>query len=190
MYKIITAPATAISTVADMKDRLKVDVSTDDDLIASLIETATKIIEEQKGLALITQTLEMALDDWPKAAIDIHKGPVQSITSITYVINDVVTTWAASNYILDDYRKIARIGLARAASYPGVDSIINTIKVRFVAGYGVAADVPEPILDAAALIIGNLYENREDVITVPNVRVYAMPYRATWLLNPYRLWAV
>jgi hypothetical protein len=49
------------------------------------------------------------------------------------------------------------------------------VKIRYTAGYALAADVPKPIIQAMLLHIGDMYENREMSIigvSVSNTNAY------------------
>lgn len=54
-----------------------------------------------------------------------------------------------------------RIDLANGASWPSVRSRRDAVRIRFVAGYGNAAQVPDPFRSAAKLLLGDLFEHRE-----------------------------
>ncbi len=77
------------------------------------------------------------------------------------------STFAASSYFVDTKSEPARIFLAYGQSWPtSTLRPANGICVTFIAGYGdAAANVPENIKQAMLLLIGHLYEHREDIIT-------------------------
>jgi uncharacterized phiE125 gp8 family phage protein len=60
----------------------------------------------------------------------------------------------------------------------------NAYVVKYVAGYGGASDVPEPIVQAIKLLTAHLYENRE---AVTSLGVNAIPYTIGAMLQPYRI---
>ena len=61
---------------------------------------------------------------------------------------------------------------------------MNAVTITFVAGYGAADQVPDEAKHAIKLILGHLYENREDVSTAP---LRAIPQGARNLLWPNRI---
>jgi uncharacterized phiE125 gp8 family phage protein len=71
-------------------------------------------------------------------------------------------TWAATKYIVDILSQPGRVSLAYGQSYPTTYSEIQAVQIRFVAGYGLAADVPECIKQAILLKVADLYEHRGD----------------------------
>jgi uncharacterized phiE125 gp8 family phage protein len=193
-YKLKTAPASEPVTLAEAKLHLKIDSDTsDDDLINNLITAAREQAEKFTGRALINQTWELKMDafptddDDPDSAIVLQMPPLSSVSSIYYLHAEtgVNTQLSAANvYDLDTYQEPGRIILRYGQTWPAVYSVPNAIVVTFIAGYGsTASSVPSSIKAAILLIIGHLYENREDVLT--NRTPYSLPKGANDLLAPY-----
>jgi len=64
-------------TLAETKAHLRVETNAEDALITALIRTVREHLERQTGLALMTRTFRLYLDDWPPArVIQIGRGPV------------------------------------------------------------------------------------------------------------------
>lgn len=173
--KVVTPPAAEPVTLDEAKDHLRVDGADDDTSITAMIKAAREYCEGYQNRVYITQTLELALDDWPSGnEIELPRPPLQSVTSLIYKDNGVDVTWPASNYIVDDYSFVARLVLAKNVSWPSVDlPSVNGIKIQYVAGYlpdegdpvDPAANVPQHVKQAIMLLIGHWYENREAVLT-------------------------
>lgn len=175
--KIATAAAAVPVTLTEAKAHLRVDFSTDDTLITTLINVATEYAEKRLGRALITQTWDMYFDDWDEAlandedqdCIYIPFSPLQSITHIKYYDTDnVQQTFSSANYDVDIISEPGLVKLSATATigWPSVYNRPNAIVVRFVAGYGAAStNVPETIRAAIKLLISHFYENREGVVT-------------------------
>lgn len=68
---------------------------------------------------------------------------------------------SSSLYIVVATREPGRVCLAPGQSWPVVQSRINAVEVTFVAGYGLAANVPQDLKSAQLLLLGHLHENRE-----------------------------
>lgn len=189
--KLITAAATPIITTVNAKLHLKVSGSSEDTYIDSLVEVATQMIEQYTGRALITQTWEQVYDTLPykQDYVELHKGPVQSITSFKYYLNDTQSTFDSAKYNLDDAAIFPRVYLDDDETWPSLDVRKNAVVIRFVAGYGDAAtDVPEPLIQAARLLVGFMYQNREDRIGRSPFKTAALPQAVSYLCQPYRLW--
>ena len=90
--KIVTAAAAVPVTLTEAKAHLRVDYTTDDTLITTLINVATEYAEKRLGRALITQTWAAYFNDWDEAfanspdndAIHLPYAPLQSVTHIKY----------------------------------------------------------------------------------------------------------
>lgn len=166
MFKLITAPAEEPITLTQAKLQCRVDGSDEDALFTGVIIPAARHMAEQRtGQALVTQTWELALDAFPSAEIEIEKPPVQSITSVKYLdIDGVEQTVSSTDYALDGYGSMQhRVIPDYGYSWPSSQSVPNAVKVRFVAGFGLATAVPEDIKAWLLLAIGTLYANRETV---------------------------
>lgn len=163
--KVITPPSVEPVTLGEVKTQLRIDADdTDyDDILTPLIVAAREWCEEYQNRAYITQTLELALDEWPcKNEIDIPRPPLQSVTSLIYTDKDGVSAiWPSVNYVLDDYSFVARLVKAKGVCWPSIClTAANGIKVRYVAGYGdTGADVPQKIKQAITLLTIHWYEN-------------------------------
>ena len=78
----------------------------------------------------------------------------------------------------------ARVAPAYDEIWPVVRCLPEAVQIRFVAGYGAAAAVPEDIKEAMLLIIGHLYAHREEN---HDFELYEMPLGALRPLSPYRI---
>jgi uncharacterized phiE125 gp8 family phage protein len=66
-------------------------------------------------------------------------------------------------------------------SWDGIDpNRLNSVTVRYVVGYADAASVPAPLKQAMLLMIGDMYERRQDSIK-------QLPSASEYLMNPYRV---
>ncbi len=178
--RLITPPAEEPITLAQAKAHLRVDTSDEDALITSLITAAREYCESFQNRALITQTWELVLDAWPAFPVTLPLPPLQSVTSVKYTdCVGIETTWAASNYIVDtDDEMGGRIGLAYGITLPTTTlQPINGIRIRYVAGYGAAANVPQAVKQAMLLYIANRFENREAVDVPEAVHLLLWPKR-------------
>ena len=118
------------------------------------------------------------------AQILLPKSPISSVSSVTYYDSDNSSqTWSSSNYnVINPENQKGFIEIADGSSFPSIYARADAITITFVSGYGASAsDVPETIKQAVLLIIGNLYEKREDM-------VHRMPTTSEYLLEPFRIW--
>ena len=163
--KIITPPATEPVTLTQAKAHMRVDYSTDDTYITSLIQTAREYCESFQNKAYITQTLEIALDTFPCDEIRLPRPPLASVTSIKYYdLNDVEATVSSSDYFVDTYAEPGTINLNYNTYWP-VTTLrpTNAVIVRYIAG---GSTVSNKIKHAIMLLVNHWYENREVVSRV------------------------
>lgn len=172
--KVITAPTAEVITRGEAKLHLRVDdfggVHPDDALIDGLIAAARGYAEHYTQCSIGAQTLEDALDEFPGSddPIELRRGPVTAITSVTYLDAAGASTVLASNqYSLDDYSVPAYLRAAADVTWPTTDDISNAVKVRYAAGW-TAATVPKQVKTAMQLHIqahypGNGYTEQERV---------------------------
>jgi uncharacterized phiE125 gp8 family phage protein len=171
--RVITPPSVEPITLVEAKAHLRVDHTDDDTLIQGLIAASRTSCENWTGRAFITQTLELVIDDFPSDEILIPKPPLQSVTSIKYDDADgVEQTLGTLLYAVDN---VSQPGWVVPSSEGWPTSIwdgINSVRIRYVAGYDpgtdspidLAANVPASIKAAMFLLLGQLYDQREDIV--------------------------
>jgi uncharacterized phiE125 gp8 family phage protein len=180
---LITPPAAEPVTLAEAKAHLKLDTDDDDALVTSLIAAARARTEWHTGRALVTQSWVYNLDVWPHGGlVEVPLPPLASVTSVTvYAEDDSATVLDASHYRVDTASAPGRLALKNALSPPVVTLRgIDGVAIRFTAGYGGAADVPESIRQAILVTVADLYANRGDDDALVGARAQS-------LLAPYRI---
>lgn len=158
-----------------------------DEHLVRLIKAARQYAEEFTGRAIVTQTWDFNLDQWPirNGLILLPKSPLASVTHVKYYDNDgVQQTWSSANYVVQTSREPGRIALAYGQSWPSARYQPDSIVVRFVAGQA-RTSVPERIKAAMLLLVGHWFEHREEV-NVGNV-VNEVPFAANALLQQARI---
>lgn len=192
--RLITAPAVEPMTLAEVKAHLRVDDTDDDALIELYIKAATAYVDGEDGFlgrALVTQTWELVIDEFPENEIMIPLPPLQSVSSVKYDDGAGVEQ-TASNYTVDDASEPGWI-VPDTSGWPSTFDGINAVRIQFVAGYlpnsdsppDLAANVPGSIKAAMLLLIGAAYANREQ--TVVGVISTQLPWGVEQLLRPYRV---
>ena len=110
-------------------------------------------------------------------------APLASITHIKYYDSaNAQQTWTEdTDYSVHKFiNQKGFIEIINGISYPNVYERADAIEIKFKAGYGTgASDVPEAIKTAILLIIGFMYEKREDSVS-------RLPKASEYLLDPYR----
>lgn len=197
LLTLVTAPAAEPLSTAEAKAHARIDGTDSDTLIDAYIKAARLVTEDRYGVALVTQTWDLALDRFPcggthdpYAAIDVPRPPLQSVTSVTYTDTaGTATVLSSSLYQVQATGRAmpGRIAPAYAQTWPATRDVMAAVTVRFVAGYGLAAAVPEDVKTAIKFLVAHWYENRE--IVGAGGRPDMLPFTYEALLAPYRQYA-
>jgi uncharacterized phiE125 gp8 family phage protein len=155
--RLITAPTDFPVSLTEAKKQCRVDGTDEDGALNIYIAAATAHVESITGRAIMAQTWELLLDDFADAIL-IPKGPVQSVTSVTYYdTDDVLQTLATDQYTLDNVSDPAWVVRPQSVTYPDVADGVNNVIVRFVAGY---STVPAELKAAILVLIASWFDNR------------------------------
>lgn len=150
----------------DVKNHLRVDFAEDDAYITNLIKTAALRFEKITGRDLITKTYKSFIDIFPVYNIPIilPRSKIQSVISIQYFLNDVATTYTASNYYFTESNNLSAIYLKEDKQYPTeIDYKKNCIVINYTSGFGATnTSVPFDIKQMLYEYIAFLYKNRGD----------------------------
>jgi uncharacterized phiE125 gp8 family phage protein len=168
--RVVTKPTVEPVTLADAKAHCRVDATTDDAYIATLIQTAREWVESYLDRQLIHAELEMSLEAFPNsdAEVDLPRPPMatasgKTAVSVTYTLATQATaSLNSSTYRVDRYATPGRIYPLYGQNWPA-DRLEdeNAIQVRWWAGYGESGtDVPAPIRHAILMLVGYWYERR------------------------------
>ncbi|KQT37682.1 phage head-tail connector protein [Methylophilus sp. Leaf414] len=162
--KLIQAPQTEPVTVEFVRKHAEIDDDIDSEniLLEALISAAREHAEHICGRAFADQTWEGVLDSFSLSNIGLPLTPILSIASIKYIdVNGVEQTLNNTVYGLDDYGMAHSVALMPGQNWPAVSSsVINPIKIRFVAGY-TADTVPNVVKHWICLRVAQAFKNRE-----------------------------
>lgn len=163
---ITTAAAEEPLTLAEAKAHLRVDSSDEDTLISSLIVAARQYAETYTRRTLVSTEYAYTLDAFPSTgAIVLPEPPLVSVASVTYIdTNGDSQTWSSSLYTVKTDTMLGTIRPSYNEDFPSTRDQADAVTVNFTAGYADAASVPESLKSAMKLVIGHLYENREQFV--------------------------
>lgn len=177
----VAVPANPIS-LSLVRQHLREDSTEQDELIDLYVRAAADTIEgpDGAGIALNSQQWDLWLDCFP-AVIKVPIGPLVSVESITYTDTEgAEQTVASADYEVDALRGLIRP--VDGAAWPSTDLSYNAIKVRVNVGYADGA-LPSDLQVALLLVVGHLYENREQVSAV---QLHELPMGARSIIERYR----
>ena len=167
----VTAPAIEPVTLAETKQFLRVEQTTEDNAIAQMITAAREAAERYLGVSLITQSWKLILKDCLPDVVRLRFGPVQSITSVTLIPKTGSTqVIAASGYQLSVDKRAMEVATPLAG---------DRFEILYQAGYGTMKEaVPGLIRQGILQHVVAMYEMR-------SVEA-ALPARALNSYHPYK----
>jgi uncharacterized phiE125 gp8 family phage protein len=189
------APTAEPISTGDLQEHLRAPVGgSDGALLAIYLSAAREAVEQATGRALMPQTWQVRLSEFPEAGghIELPFPPIISVTSVA-IINPEgdAETLAGVEYQVSapsgPAAGPARLYPAADAEWP--DTLADTqgaVVVTYQAGYANAAAVPAALRAAVMLVAGDLYENRE----ASAVRVPGDIPAVKRLMDPFRVWTL
>ncbi len=197
-YVLTTAPTAQPIDLPTAKQHLNVDadITADDTLITALIAAVVQYAEQETGRSVMPQTWRKVMDYIPMHGIELEKGPVTAITSLTYTDMAGVTqtmSWGSvtgstqrstdGSLVADLSGAVARISVAFGHVWPIVRPEPASVAVTFTCGYANADAVPQGLKHWMLLRLGTLYKQREDVA---GAQLHRLPH-VDALLNAYTI---
>lgn len=153
-------PTSRPVTLPETKLHLRVDHDDEDQWIDGAINSALGELEAETGRQFITATYTMTLGAFP-AVIKIPRPPLQSVTSITYIdLAGDSQTVTASDYTLVLQPDAPYVLPSFGNAWPSTRDVPEAVTVTFVAGYGLAAAVPQELRQALMMIVADSYRFR------------------------------
>ena len=178
--ELITASTTRLLTLEQAKLHCRCQHDAENDLFHGWIKAAEAFCQQHTQRALLTSTWRWIGPEFPTlddedAPIELGVSPIQSISSVTYFD----TEGDEIELDAEDYQLEARIIAPRL--YPGVDvswpatqaGRIDAVTVEMVAGYTSLDLVPAQFTQAALLMIGEWYVNRETT-QIPEAAIHLL----------------
>lgn len=189
--KLVSAPTDYPLTVEEAKEHLRVGDDENDWTIELYLKAATQNAEQFLGRALMDQTWDLFLDEFP-TEIAIPLPPTIEVMGVFYRDSDgAEQELDEASYDVNDAGDRTLVALVRSgSSWPTTLEAANAVRVRFRAGYLDASspplsNVPFDIKAAILLTLGSLYAHRETVVV--GQTAVQLPWGAEQLLRPHRV---
>lgn len=168
----------------------------EDDLLIAAITAAREQVEDITRRAIITQTWDYFLNNWPDGSrIKIPLGNLQTAGFIMYYhevasdgSKDTTTMTITDDYLIAQNGEMCGfVTLPYGETWPSFTHWpLQTIQIRYQAGWTTRALVPYKIKAAIKLIAADLYENREgQVLSTQNYHENKTVMNLLW---SKRLW--
>lgn len=179
-----TTALSDVVSVALAKQHLNVEHTEDDLYIAALIDAAVELIESEIGGPIAEREYTWTLDEFPGGSgeITLPRHPITSVVSFHYQdAADVQQDLAGYQLVTSDQNAIrTRIRPAYDTTWPDTADGYDKVEIQFKAGY---EKIPKRIRQAVLLIVGSLYNNREESTLKKN---YQAPIAAMNLLRTFK----
>jgi uncharacterized phiE125 gp8 family phage protein len=163
------APTFAAVSLETAKAHLKMDDdTTDDTLIEALCFAATEYAENYMGNAIMPQTWDQLYDAWPsKIWLKVLPAVATGVVVKYYNTSNTDTTLSTSNYTV--LNRGQGVTVEFTGSLPAVYDRDDAIRIIYKAGFSDSATeetaqqaVPKSIAQGVLILIGAMYENREE----------------------------
>lgn len=153
-----------ILPIETVKLHLRMDHDDDDDIIAVYRDAAMRTAEHETGRYVGADDYTFHIDCLPGDDIFINLPmlPVEEVAEVSYHDGTDWQTIAASNYISDIYSEPCRIKFLTDDFTTGENQAMP-FRIKISGGY-TDETIPKEMISGALLMIGHLYENRQDVV--------------------------
>jgi uncharacterized phiE125 gp8 family phage protein len=202
--RTITPPASEPITLAEAKLHLRVEDTTDDSYITTLMYAARVDIEAALKRQIINAQYKLVMDCPPETGvITMPRAPLVSVESVQYYANNVLTTLSPSKYVVvpGDPGYVHPVASqswlptlawpSLALYWPATDVRADAIQISFTAGMGATVGDLDPgaaavVKCAMFLLLGHKYEHRQAVLADQGVTALELPLGVDRVLDPLR----
>ncbi|MCP3680262.1 MAG: hypothetical protein GY782_08455 [Gammaproteobacteria bacterium] len=170
----ITAPSSEPVTLGEVKGHLRIDSTSEDELLKSYVKSARHKAELYMKRQIMPATWQLLLDCFPGStlAIDLLRPPLSTASTdivITYKNSTYGTsTLTSTAYTIDFDSEPGRIYPSQNSSNTNTwpsDLLITThaVTIQYKSGYLRRNVVPQPIKQWIMSEVGAMYEYREPI---------------------------
>lgn len=159
MLTQVTAPESYPVSLADIKSHLRIDASTEDDLLTVYLQAATGWLETETQRAYVQQTWKYQLDAFSDR-IYLPLPPLVSVTHVKYYDSEnVQQTLSSSNYhVVTGAKAQGYVEKMSTVSWPTTYDRPDAVEIQYACGY---STIPPQAVHAIKLLVGGYYEERE-----------------------------
>lgn len=181
----LAPPAAEPVGLAEAKDYLRMGGDGEDGLVASLIAGARERIEALAGAAMVSRTLRVTMNNWPRGTVErrIVRLPVRPADELIAV--RVFDAYGDAEDVTDRFAlprgRAARLVWVNGA-FPWPRQRVNGIEIDYSAGFGEEADdVAEGLRLAVKRLAAHAYHARD-----PETIAGPLPADVAGLISPWR----
>jgi uncharacterized phiE125 gp8 family phage protein len=184
--QLVLGPTEEPVSLDEAKAHLRVDLDADDDRIEDAITAARETLEIEMRRCFLTTTWTLGLEHFPwcGARLRLPRPPLRSVDAITYLdVDGAAQTLSTEVYGVDTLSEPGRLYLNPAQVWPGTYGVPNAVQITFVAGWDDVLYVPAGIKHAIKLLVGHMYEHREETAEHPLTEIPLGVKRLIWLFR-------
>lgn len=181
----LAPPAAEPVGLAEAKEYLRIGGDGEDGLVGSLIAGARARIEALASVAMITRTLRVTMDWWPRGAIEkrtvvMPVRPADELVAVRVFNGSGVAQTVTDRFTLARGRSARLVWVGGAFPWPGQRH--NGIEIDYSAGFGEAPDdVAEALRLAVKRLVAHAYHKRDgETLNGP------LPEDVAGLISPWR----
>lgn len=179
-YQVVTPPTSQPVTLQEAKDHCKIQHNAEDALVTAWIIGATNRIEShlnrcfvQRQIDCFVETLDTPSDTFGAKTrgyqsylphVDLLRSPLVSVDGVAVSRDGTFEDFTDYNVIKSAGYWRVRFGEDNFTfnGFGEIDDIPQPLRIRFTAGYGAAADVPEEAKTAIKQLVAYWWANRGD----------------------------
>jgi len=183
--KRITGPSTQCVTVDDVKDFLKLQGTTSEDLLLqTFIKAAESYAENYMKRSINRQRWELRIDGFSghDGDIELPRPPLTTVSS-EVVVSYIEDTTAGSTVAIsataitiDYYSEPGVVYPSYDNEWPETRDEANAVRVTYYSGYATPGLVPDAIKQWVKLRVGAMYEHRESLMVGTGNFVTELPH--------------
>lgn len=167
----------AVLDLALTRKHCRIDGDYQDDLVQAYIDAAINWLEDYADISLTEGPIVETVPRF-KAEIEVCRGPLKSVESITYLDLDGVEQTLTGFRVYDENKIVPLVGFSWPQALPQSD-----IKINATVGY-TEGKVPHKIKQALRLMVSHMVENKEAIIV--GTIASEMPMGVTSLIHSVR----
>jgi len=169
-----------------IKNHCRIEIDDDDTLLEQYVLSATEYCERMTLHGISYCQWDAATNCFP-SFLRLPMNNVVSIVSVSYIDrNNSTQVVPSSLYDFDSFSSVPEIYLRPNSQWPETSGRINSVVVRFYAGYSDLSLIPKTLIQAILILASHWYEHRENAIDLSSASIVSIPNGVDDLLNLFR----
>lgn len=185
-YAILSRTFSDVVDVSEASTHLRLFDNSEDEYVQNLIDAAVNIAEKYMSRVITESTVIVETSTLDK---QLPLGTAKSVQSITYIDDateeriELDTSQYAFNPITN------KVVLKRQAKAFLMRARASDYQITFVTGWA-REEIPKSVIQGILMLVGTMYEMREDAAVGQGVTVTDVPVTHKYLFNQYKIYQV